>query len=66
MGGGGYGELVLNGYKVAVWEHEKVPKTMIAYLMSQNFTLKKWSGTSLVAQLGKNLPVQETRVQCQV
>lgn len=24
MGGGGYGELVLNGYKVAVWEHEKV------------------------------------------
>ena len=24
MGGGGNGELVLNGYKVAVWEHEKV------------------------------------------
>ena len=24
MVGGGNGELVLNGYKVAVWEHEKV------------------------------------------
>ena len=38
----------------------------MAYLMPQNFTLKKWSGTSPVAQLDKNLPVQETQVQSQV